>query len=144
MPIQNIALCTDFSENSEKAFQMAVEMSGKYNAKLFIVHVLPPSVNPLMADSELILPVTSDKTLLLNIEERMQNVYGERIKDNIDFELVVRDGHVSSEIIDFLNEKIIDICMMGSYGLTGMGLVVFGSVAKRVSHKAPCSVMIVR
>jgi universal stress protein A len=34
--------------------------------------------------------------------------------------------------------------VMGSYGLSGMGLVVFGSVAKRITHKAPCSVMIVR
>ena len=38
----------------------------------------------------------------------------------------------------------IDLVVMGAYGFTGMGLVIFGSVAKRISHKAPCSVMIVR
>jgi universal stress protein A len=34
--------------------------------------------------------------------------------------------------------------VVGAFGLSGMGLVLFGSVAKRISHKAPCSVMIVR
>ena len=37
-----------------------------------------------------------------------------------------------------------DLVVLGSYGLTGMGLVIFGSVAKRVARKAPCSVMIAR
>ncbi len=38
----------------------------------------------------------------------------------------------------FLNENPVDIVVMGSYGLSGMGLVFFGSVAKRISYKAPC------
>ena len=44
----------------------------------------------------------------------------------------------------FIEEKKIELVILGAYGLSGMGLVVFGSVAKRVAHKAPCSVMIVR
>ncbi len=144
MSIKKIACFTDFSENSYKSFQAALELSEKYNAKLYIVHVLPPVVNPLLTDTEIMVSVSSEKSLFLNIEERMQNEYGGRIKSTIDYELVVRDGHVSSEILNFLEEQDIDLAVMGSYGLTGMGLVVFGSVAKRISHKAPCSVMIVR
>ncbi|OPX40513.1 MAG: hypothetical protein B1H13_07195, partial [Desulfobacteraceae bacterium 4484_190.3] len=70
--------------------------------------------------------------------------YGARIGEETAFELVVRDGHVSTEILRFLDENSIDLVVMGSYGLSGAGLVFFGSVAKRVAHKAPCSVMIVR
>ena len=36
------------------------------------------------------------------------------------------------------------VIVMGAFGLSGMGLVIFGSVAKRIVHRAPCSVMIVR
>jgi universal stress protein A len=42
-----------------------------------------------------------------------------------------------------MDEKI-DIVVLGAYGLSGVELVLFGSVAKRISHKAPCTVMIVR
>ncbi|MBW1827345.1 MAG: universal stress protein, partial [Deltaproteobacteria bacterium] len=63
---------------------------------------------------------------------------------HIEYDLVVLDGHVSTEILSYLEENQTDVVVMGSYGLSGMGLVVFGSVAKRITHKAPCSVMIVR
>ena len=62
----------------------------------------------------------------------------------VDGELVVRHGHVSTEIIRFIEETDSDLAVVGAFGLSGMGLVLFGSVAKRISHKAPCSVMIVR
>jgi universal stress protein A len=89
-------------------------------------------------------PGEPKKNLILKLEERMQQEYGERIGDKVDYQLIVLDGHVSSEILTFLNENPVDIVVMGSYGLSGMGLVFFGSVAKRISQKAPCSVMIVR
>ena len=144
MPINHIAYCTDFSENAQAAFSEAVEMAEKYNAKLSILHVLPPVVNPMLTDTEWVLPEEPKDSLIMKIEERMVQEYGANITDSIDHEHVVLDGHVSTEIINYLENNPVDIVVMGSFGFTGMGLVVFGSVAKRVSHKAPCSVMIVR
>jgi universal stress protein A len=74
----------------------------------------------------------------------MAQEYGSKIAHDVDSDLLVLDGHVSSEIIRFLEENQIDLAVLGSYGASGMGLVLFGSVANRVAHKAPCSVMIVR
>ena len=144
MTIERIACCTDFSGNAELAFGEALEMAEKYSATLFILHVLPPVINPLLTDTEWVVPAEPEKSLLLAVEDRMQKVYGERARDTIKCEMVVRDGHVSTEILRFLEENAIDLVVMGSYGLSGAGLVLFGSVAKRVAHKAPCSVMIVR
>ena len=142
--MKTIACCTDFSENAEKAFIMAKEMAEKYSAKLIMLHVMPPVVNPILTESDPVIFTEPDKSLVLNLEERMQQEYGNRIGDHIQNELVVLNGHVSSEILRYLEENRIDLIVMGSFGLTGMGLVLFGSVAKRVAHKAPCSVMIVR
>jgi universal stress protein A len=143
MPIKKIVCCTDFSENAEAAFLAAVEMADKYDAKLFVIHVMPPVLNPL-TDTEWMLPDESRSSLILKLEERMEQAYGKRIPESVECELIVLDGHVSTEILAYLKEHPADILIMGSYGLTGMGLVVFGSVAKRLSEKAPCSVMIVR
>ena len=142
--MERIACCTDFSENSQTAFEMALDLAEKYGAKLYVVHVVPQVVNPLLSDEELDISVQPDKALILSLEERMQQEYGGRASASADLQFVVLDGHVSSAILSFLEEKRVDLAVMGAYGQSGMGLVLFGSVAKRVAHKAPCSVMIVR
>lgn len=144
MTVDKIVCCIDFSENADSAFSAALEMAEKYDAKLYIVHVLPPIMNPLITETEWVLPEQPKKSLILKLEERLQEKYVSRVGDAIDYELIVLDGHVSSEILRFLEENDVDLAVMGSYGLSGAGLVLFGSVAKRVAHKAPCSVMIVR
>ena len=144
MPIKRIAFCTDFSENAEVAFNAACELAEKYTADLTVIHVLPPPINPMVADTGWIMPEESKESLVQQIEEKMAQHYGHRMTGRVDYRLVVLNGHVSTELIKFLEENPIDVVVLGAYGLTGMGLVIFGSVAKRVAHKAPCSVMIVR
>jgi len=144
MGVNQIVCCSDFSDHAEVAFQTALDLAQRYNAKLYVVHVLPPVVNPMLTDADLMLPEHPDENLVVSLNERMQEVYGNRIPEAVDCELVVRDGHVSTEIIRFIEETDADLAVVGAFGLSGMGLVLFGSVAKRISHKAPCSVMIVR
>jgi universal stress protein A len=144
MGVNQIVCCSDFSDHSEIAFQTALDLAQRYSAKLYVVHVLPPVVNPMLTDADLMLPEHPDESLVVSLNERMQEVYGNRIPETVDCELVVRDGHVSTEIIRFIEETDADLAVVGAFGLSGMGLVLFGSVAKRISHKAPCSVMIVR
>jgi universal stress protein A len=152
MTIKTIACCTDFSDNAEIAFQAALEMAEKFDASLHVLHVLPQPVNPMISDFEV--PLIGDampqasldvqKTLILKMEEKMEDTFGKRMAHLSDRKLVILDGHVSTEIITYLKENDIDMVVLGSYGFSGMGLVIFGSVAKRVAHKAHCSVMIAR
>ena len=144
MGVNQIVCCSDFSDHAEAAFQTALDLAQRYNAKLYVIHVLPPVVNPMLTDADLMMPEHPDENLVVSLNERMQEVYGNRIPEAINVELVVRDGHVSTEIIRFIEETDADLAVVGAFGLSGMGLVLFGSVAKRVSHKEPCSVMIVR
>ena len=142
--MKKIVCCTDFSENAETAFVTALDMAEKYGAKLIVIHVLPQAVNPVLADAEWVFPVESKKSMIIELEDRMQKEYGSRISDSVDSELVVLDGHISSEVITYLEKNRVDLVVTGSYGLSAVGLVVFGSVAKRLAHRAPCSVLIVR
>jgi len=143
--METIACCTDFSEHADKAVTAACDLARHYGATLLIVHVLPPVVNPVLTEAEWIPPEEPPReTLLMQIQERMQERYDEETSRDLISQYVVLDGHVSTEILAFLEARKVDLVVMGSYGLSGMGLVLFGSVTKRVSQKAPCSVMIVR
>ncbi len=145
MSITRIVYCTDFSDNAEAAFLTATDLADRYQANLYLVHVLPPVVNPMFSGTGMMLPEEKpDESLLLDLNERMQEVYAKRIPESVSYELLIRHGHVSTEIIHVIKETDADLAVVGAFGLSGMGLVLFGSVAKRISHKAPCSVMIVR
>lgn len=145
MDIRTVACCTDFSEHADKAVAAATDLARRYEATLYVVHVLPPVVNPVLTEAEWIPPEEVPRdTVLTQIRERLQDRYGQAPSEGVAPEFVVLDGHVSTEILKFLEERRIDLAVMGSYGLSGMGLVLFGSVTKRVSQKASCSVLIVR
>jgi universal stress protein A len=140
MTVQTIACCTDFSDNADKAVTAALDLARRFDAALCILHVLPPVVNPVLTEAEWIPPEEAPReTILMQIQERLQERYGGLAPAGITPQFVVLDGHVSSEILTFLKERDIDLVVLGSYGLSGMGLVLFGSVTKRVSQKAPCS-----
>ena len=144
MTIKRILCCVDFSSNADDAFKASIDMAGKYGAQLHLLHVLPPVVNPLVTDIDIAIPEESSKALVQKLEEQMIEEYANKIDPAIDHVIAVKDGHVSSEILNYLLDETIDLVILGAYGLSGVELVLFGSVAKRIAHKAPCSVMIVR
>ena len=98
MTIKKIACCIDFSENAARAFDRALEMAEKFQAKLYVVHVLPPVVNPVLADMDLTWPDAPKKSLILKVEERIEREYGGRIGGSVHSELVVLDGHVLKKV----------------------------------------------
>jgi len=144
MDIQRIACCVDFSRNAWAAFKASLEMSAKFEARLYLVHVIPLLIHPYMADTEWIMPDMPHESMVSSVRKRLEQEYVSRIEETIPHEVILLEGHVSSQIIELLEEKEIDLVITGAYGASGMGLVIFGSVANRVAHKAPCSVMIVR
>lgn len=144
MNVNKILCCVDFSPNAEKAFTASMDLAEKYGATLHLLHVLPPVISPLITDIDIAVPDDSSGTLVQKLGEQMQDEYGKKIDEKIHTSLVIREGHVSSEILNYIEDENIDLIVLGAYGLTGVELVLFGSVAKRVAHKAKCSVMIVR
>ncbi|GAB6142840.1 universal stress protein [Desulfocicer niacini] len=144
MNMKRILCCVDFSSNADRAFETALDLTQKYDAQLHLLHVLPPVISPLITDIDLVVPAESSTVLVEKLADQMIHTYGQRIPSSTDHVLRVREGHVSSEILHYLESEKIDLIILGAYGLSGMELVLFGSVAKRIAHKATCSVMIVR
>ena len=152
MTVKKIACCIDFSENANIAFSVALEAAEKFHCELHILHVLPHPLNPLIADFDIIPgsehmiqnPDELQKSLMGRMEEKLEQEFGNKLDKIESTKMVILSGHVSTEIINYLEEEDIDLVVVGSFGYSGMGLVLFGSVAKRVSHKAHCSVVIAR
>lgn len=59
-------------------------------------------------------------------------------------ETFARQGDAADAILDVAEEQQADLIVIGNKGMTGAKRFLLGSVPNKVSHHAPCSVLIVR
>ena len=55
-----------------------------------------------------------------------------------------RQGDPADAILDVAEETKADLIVVGNKGMTGARRFLLGSVPNKVSHHAPCSVLIIR
>jgi nucleotide-binding universal stress UspA family protein len=59
-------------------------------------------------------------------------------------ETFAREGDPADAILDVAEERNAHLVVVGNKGMTGARRFLLGSVPNKVSHHAPCNVMIVR
>jgi len=59
-------------------------------------------------------------------------------------ECFARQGDAADAILDVAEEQRVELIIVGNKGMTGATRFLLGSVPNKVSHHAPCSVLIVR
>jgi nucleotide-binding universal stress UspA family protein len=55
-----------------------------------------------------------------------------------------RQGDPADAILDVAEERGADLIVIGNKGMTGAKRFLLGSVPNKISHHAPCSVLIIR
>ena len=60
------------------------------------------------------------------------------------FNTYAREGDPADAILDVAEERGADLIVVGNKGMTGAKRFLLGSVPNKVSHHAPCSVLIIR
>ncbi|MEO8456491.1 MAG: universal stress protein [Chloroflexota bacterium] len=58
--------------------------------------------------------------------------------------MVVFGWDAGEDIVETAKRLDVDVIFMATHGRTALGQIVFGSVAERVMHEAPCPVLLVR
>ncbi len=56
----------------------------------------------------------------------------------------VVEGEIGASLIDAVKHRSIDLAVVGSRGRGGLAGLIFGSVARKLAHDAPCSLLIAR
>jgi nucleotide-binding universal stress UspA family protein len=144
MEIKSILFPTDFSEGSSQALQYAVDMSKKYGAKLYVVHV----IYDIAKATGWYVPHVSMDQMYKDIEEGAKKELDRfGVKElnglkSLDRSVVMGVPH--EEIINFAKKNKIDIIVMGTHGRKGIDRILFGSTAAQVVRFAPCPVLTVR
>lgn len=141
--IKNILCPIDYSVYSEMALKYAIEFAEKYQAKLYLVHVLDIRVYDIN-DPDLYNVNIIDEETINKLRERLLKCVNEDAKSKISVEAVIIQGVPFAEIIRAAKERKIDLIVLGTHGRTGLSHAIMGSVAEKVVRKAPCPVLTIR
>jgi nucleotide-binding universal stress UspA family protein len=140
--MESIVVGTDGSRPAEAAVERAADLAHGSGARLHVVTAYPdvPSYRERI--------VSSAKRDSIELRDVAETVLARALAKLTDEGLVVethaRDGDPAEAILDVAQEQKADLIVVGNRGLTGIERFLLGSVSSKLSHHAPCSVMIVR
>ena len=142
---KRIVVGTDGSETANEAVKRAAELAQTAGASLDIVSAYEP-VAPSRLREEAV-EVPKDLEWAVNPREDVDHTLTEA-RALVDAELEVvchaRQGNPADAILDVAEEVAADLIVVGNKGMTGARRFLLGSVPNRISHHAPCAVLIIR
>ena len=145
---ERILYCTDFSEDADYALLSALDMAEKYQARLFVLHVLPSPYkymrsivdNQKGGGQETF--VSPD--ILAEGSRQLKERYEPKMGDFTNYQFHVVEGVPFVEIVRFARSKNIDFIILGAAGSSELERTTFGSTAENVARRAHCTVMAIR
>ncbi|HTX07136.1 MAG TPA: universal stress protein [Solirubrobacteraceae bacterium] len=143
----SILVGTDGSDTAHTALERAIELAAGLSARLGIVSAYEPVADPRQRGEQVVAP--KDVQWAINPHEDVLALLGQARTDAVkagvtQVETFARQGDAADAIIDVAEEQRSDLIVVGNKGMTGAKRFLLGSVPNKVSHHAPCSVLIVR
>jgi nucleotide-binding universal stress UspA family protein len=147
MKLKRILVPIDFSDESLRALDYAVELAQPFGATLTVLfaleriqfvemgHVYGAPVSPLKLIEE---QRRSARAELAQLAERLASARATEVRT------LLREGTPHRVIVDAAKRPGADLIVMGTHGRTGMSRLLLGSVTELVIRHAHCPVLTVR
>lgn len=142
----SILVGTDGSQTATEAVRQTVELATSVGARVDIVSAYEPvSSQRLREEGE---QAPEDMQWMVNQREEVDATLAEaaRVAEGagVEYATYARRGDPADAVLDVAEEQGVDLIVVGNKGMTGAKRFLLGSVPNKVSHHAPCSVLIIR
>jgi nucleotide-binding universal stress UspA family protein len=142
----SIVVGTDGSQTAREAVRQATELARRLGARLHVVSAYEPVPQARLREEAQQVP--ADLQWLINPREDVDETLREAAQGardaGVEVERYAREGDPADAILDVAEEQGAQLIVVGNKGMTGARRFLLGSVPNRVSHHAPCSVLIIR
>jgi nucleotide-binding universal stress UspA family protein len=142
----SIVVGTDGSDTAGKAVQAATDLARQVGASLSVVSAYEPVSSQRLREEKREVP--KDLEWMVNPREDVEATLKEAAEGieeaGVKVETFAREGDAADAILDVAEETHADLIVVGNKGMTGTKRFLLGSVPNKVSHHAPCSVLIIR
>jgi nucleotide-binding universal stress UspA family protein len=142
----SLVVGTDGSETANEAVKQASELAQRLDATVHLVSAYEPVPEGRLREERQEIPedlqwmVSPREDVDATLEEAAKSLHAAGVK----VEIHAREGDPADAILDVAEEEGADLIVVGNKGMTGAKRFLLGSVPNKVSHHAPCSVMIIR
>jgi len=140
--LKKILVAFDGSDQSRRAFDFALEMSRNCASALPEITVLSVAQPPEPIDIVEMDAIIESATQ--HYEELFKGLREKAKTDGVEIKTDIVIGHPADQIIKYAAEKKSDMIVVGQRGKSKIANWLLGSVSKRVSTYAPCTVTIVK
>ena len=128
----------DFTELNSIAFDKTLEFVEE-PANLYVVHVLTPLSS---LDPGIVWEQINNETRQKNVEKKFWDTFNSPKYQGINFEVLF--GKTSSKIVEYAQEKEIELIILLAQGNEGFNPLLIGTVTERVVRLAHCPVYVFR
>ena len=140
---KRIVFCTDFSENADFAFEVAIDSARRRpGSTLYLLHIIPEP-DAQFWKTYLYEVDDIDRKARADIDAKVDESYRHRTPEGVDLRVEVRIGRDYIKILEFADEVQADLIVMGRHGRSSLEKVLFGNVTEKVARKAKCAVLII-
>jgi len=139
--VKSIVVGTDGSDTAGQALQEAGDLARTTGAKLHIVSAYVPA-SGVRSDAP-----ESESWMVgpdVQVDSVLKEAAGAMHAQGIETESHARKGDPADALLHVADEQDADLIVVGNKGMTGAKRFLLGSVPNKVSHHAPCSVLIIR
>lgn len=143
-----ILVAVDFSKNSEKALQTAIEQARAFSAQLLLFHVAEVgSVGYEFGDADF---GTMEGRIRQKAADLLASLVQKHVPAGVAVHTEVKSGWPFGgqrpfyEIIEAARRFQADLIVIPTHARTGIEHVLLGSTTERVVRHAPCAVLVVR
>ena len=143
----SILVGTDGSDTATTAVRYAIDLARELSARLQIVSAYEPVPAERLVREGLDAPKDLEWTVnpREDVLALLEDASGEARSVGVsEVQTFARQGDAADAILDVAEEQRSDLIVVGNKGMTGAKRFLLGSVPNKVSHHAPCSVLIVR
>ena len=137
---KNILFATDFSEVSQHALLHALAMAKRFDARLTVVHVAPPEAQVPIPMEPVPLEADWQRVRAADSMARLERFEPLRLFQH---QTVVKQGNPWPEMAGVIEDRGIDLIVLGTHGRGVFGTLLLGSVAEQVLRHAHCPVLTV-
>ena len=143
---RSIVVGTDGSDTAAQAVRQATELARSVGARIELVSAYEPVSDARLREESIVVPedlhwmVNPREDVLATLEAAADEIRAA----GVDVEVFARQGDPADAILDVAEERGSDLIVLGNKGMTGAKRFLLGSVPNKVSHHAPCSVLIFR
>ncbi len=147
---EKVLVCLDGSRLAEQILPYAIEQSLRFNSKVVLLQVFTIPGTVAAAEAQAAPTVTPDlmqeevQRLGAEAKTYLEEVATPLREKGLDVTCVALQGAAGEVIVSYAQKESVDLIALATHGHSGLGRVIFGSVADHVLRESGLPILLIK